>query len=798
MKILLINPPLTKIIESDMPKELESGMDFLPPLGILYLAGYLLKFTNHQVKILDCPVENISHNEINSKIIEENPDVVGITVLTFSLIDVFLIAKAIKKINPQIKIILGGPHTYIYPEETVANDFVDYAVVGEGEKTLAELLDNFDNKEKLRNIKGLVFKDGDKIINTGKRDLIMDLDQLPFPARKLTPYKKYYSIVAKKNPTTIMFTSRGCPYQCLFCDRPYMGKIFRARSAQKVVAEFEEIEKMGIKEVFIYDDTFTIDRQRVMDICRLILEKGIKLNWDVRARVNTVDEEMLLMMKRAGCTRIHYGVEAGTEKTLQILRKNITIPMVKTAFALTKKAGIETAGYFMIGSPHETADDIKATIKLAKELFPAYVHFSVTTPFPATDLYFKGLNEGVIKKDYWREFSKNPRPDFLPPAWEENFSRDELFSMLIAAYRSYYLSPRYILRRISELRSWDNLKNNFRAGIKLLKLVIRNSPFYKPLKIISKKYYFLISLLLIIIIAKKINWPATIQLLRAINYPLLIFGMISTVPCLFIRAWRWNYLKKKQGIIYKVTESFKIYVAALGFASITPGRIAELIKIYYLKAKGYKSGESLVSVIMDRLFDLFFLLLFSLIGLIFFFGRYFEKFYLVYILIILLIISVLTVIKNKNLRKFIKKIFYQLMPSGLADEVDIFKTGLKTYDYHTYFGGFVITSLSWLIYSGQIYLFGLAINLTGVTFPQLITAVAIASFLSLLPISFLGIGTREAALIILLGPLVKSTESLILLSEIILLNFILISLSGAIMTAFKPVPFKKINLNLPQ
>jgi radical SAM superfamily enzyme YgiQ (UPF0313 family) len=298
----------------------------------------------------------------------------------------------------------------------------------------------------------------------------MDLDKLPFPARSLTPFKKYYSIIARKNPTTTMFTSRGCPYQCLFCDRPHLGKIFRARSAQNVVDELAEISGMGIEEVFIYDDTFTIDRQRVVDICNLLLQKNIKLNWDIRARVNTVDEDLLLLMKKAGCTRIHYGVEAGTEKILKVLRKGISIEMVRKAFELTKKASIETAGYFMIGSPTETMDDIKETIKLARELFPDYVHFSVLTPFPATDLYLKGIAEGIIKKDYWREFSANPQADFDPPAWEENFSRKELFKILVGAYRSYYLAPRYILRRIKEIKNWDNLKNNLKAGIKLLKI----------------------------------------------------------------------------------------------------------------------------------------------------------------------------------------------------------------------------------------------------------------------------------------------------------------------------------------
>ena len=162
----------------------------------------------------------------------------------------------------------------------------------------------------------------------------------------------------------------------------------------------------------------------------MFCKKNIKLNWDIRARVNTIDKELLKLMKKAGCTRIHYGVEAGTEKILKVLRKGINLQQVKNAFKLTKQAGIETAGYFMIGSPTENLDDIKATINLSKELFPDYVHFYVTTPFPATELYFKGLQDNIIKKDYWKEFSRNPQPGFKPPAWEENFTRDELFKIL--------------------------------------------------------------------------------------------------------------------------------------------------------------------------------------------------------------------------------------------------------------------------------------------------------------------------------------------------------------------------------
>lgn len=475
MKILLINPPIKNTIESDMPKELESGMDFLPPLGLMYIASYVKDKTNYEIEILDCPVENINYSNLKNKLEQIKPDVVGITTMTFTLIDVMQTAKIIKQLNPEIKIVLGGPHVNIYPSQTLQNKEIDFLVLGEGEQAFVDLLNNINNKNELEKIQGLVFRNNQEIINTGARPLIQNLDSLPHPARELTQYKKYFSVVAQKNPTTTMFTSRGCPYKCLFCDRPHLGKVFRARSAANVVDEMVKIKEMGIQEIFIYDDTFTINRQRVVNICNLILERRLKISWDIRARVNTVDKELLKLMKTAGCTRIHYGVEAGTPKILKVLRKGITLEQVKQAFKLTRQVGIETAGYFMFGSPTETKEDIQQTIQLAKELFPDYVHFSVLTPFPATDLYFQGLQQGIIKKDYWSDFSKNPELNFNPPAWEENFTRDELFKILITAYKNYYLTPKYVLKRLKELKSWNSIKNNFRAGFRLLNLALKNT-----------------------------------------------------------------------------------------------------------------------------------------------------------------------------------------------------------------------------------------------------------------------------------------------------------------------------------
>jgi len=470
MKILLISPPIENTIASIMPKELEEGLDFLPPLGLMYIAAYINRETSHEVEILDCPVENISHEQLREEIKKRNPDAVGITAMTFTLIDVMETAKVVKEVNPLIKIILGGPHVIIFPEETIQNQNIDFLVLGEGERAIKPLLANIEDFDELKKVKGLVFKENGITINTGRADLIENLDDLPFPARCLTPYQKYFSIVSSRKPVTTMFTSRGCPYNCLFCDRPSLGKMFRARSAKSVVDEMEECEKMGIKEIFIYDDTFGVNRQRVLDICNGVINRGLNIAWDIRTRVNTVDREVLESLKRAGCQRIHYGVEAGTQRVLNVLRKGITLKQVEDAFRITREVGIETAAYFMLGSPTETKEEMFQTIKLMKKINPDYSQITITTPFPATDLYVMARMEGIMVSDVWRDFAKNPRPGFVPPVWDKELSHFELLSLLKSAYRSFYFRPGYILKKISRLKSPGELFRKARGAFKLLRI----------------------------------------------------------------------------------------------------------------------------------------------------------------------------------------------------------------------------------------------------------------------------------------------------------------------------------------
>ncbi len=468
MRVLLINPPRINEIIGNNPPIIEEERGHNPPLGLLYIAAYLQRYTDHDVSIIDSQVEELDYDSLSTRIASAKPDVVGITAMTMTMIDVVKTVEVVKKLNKESKIVLGGPHVHLFPEETINLKDVDYLVLGEGEETFKELLENIDNPSRLRKMPGIVFKANGDIINTGIRSAIKDLDKLPFPARHLVPYEKYTSLLLKGDIATTVFTSRGCPYKCSFCDRPHLGKVFRARSAKNVVDELEECYKMGIKDFLFYDDTFTVNRRRVIDICNEIIRRELNINWDIRTRVDTVDEEMLRHLKDAGCQGIHYGVEAGTEKVLKVLNKGISIERARQVFDLTRRYGIPILAYFMIGNPEETRMDVYTTFKVMKELNPDYVHLTIFTPFPGTKIYLDGLRSGRIKRDYWREFAKCPIPEFVPPHWDEIFTREELQELIKEGYKHFYIRPSYILKRILRVRSLYELRRKGSAGLKVL------------------------------------------------------------------------------------------------------------------------------------------------------------------------------------------------------------------------------------------------------------------------------------------------------------------------------------------
>lgn len=459
MRICLINVPNTYELVGNDPVIIKDQQGVYPPLGILYIAA-VLKNRGFEVHVIDAQATGDDHEEVAEKVLQMKPDLVGITAMTFTLVDCKLVVQGIRK-RLKTKIVIGGPHTAIYPDECFSPEGLDadYVVVGEGEKTLIRLAEDIE-----------LGKAKDKIYR--QLTFIEDLDELPFPARELTEMDRYYSVLSADTPTTTAFSSRGCPFSCAYCDRPALGKGFRAMSATRVADEMQWCQQNGIKEIFFYDDTFSVSMKRVMEICAEIKRRNIKIKWDVRTRVNVVNEDLLKNMKEAGCERIHFGVETANPRVVKELQKGTTNLQVEKAFDLCKKYGIKTLAYFMMGNPTETMEDVKETLALSRRVKPDFMQMTILSPFPATQIYLRALQEGVIEGDPWRDYARQINDNFRPPLWDQIYSRTELEQNLRWFYGQFYLQPSFIFDRVREVRNFGQFKRYASAGVSLLKMTM--------------------------------------------------------------------------------------------------------------------------------------------------------------------------------------------------------------------------------------------------------------------------------------------------------------------------------------
>lgn len=475
MKVLLLTPPTFNIIRESLPPVVEDASGTFPPLGLLYVAAYAESVPGCDVTVLDCQAEKLDYDRISQRIQQIEPDVVGIQVMTFTLIDAVNLARIIKRTVPGALVVFGGPHPTLYPFETVALDCVDAVVYGEGEYPFKKLLESVKAGRNLKNIHGIVSKNNPLPTDTSlPMSYIENLDDLKRPAWHLIDLKRYSSPMAANDSIITMMSSRGCPGKCIFCDRPQMGKRFRKRSAGNVVDEMSWCaENLDVSEIKFYDDTFSIDRRRVHDICDLIIQRGLHIKWEIRARIDTISPPLLEQLRNAGCVRIHYGVETGSARLQKRIKKNLDLNMVQQVFHATQEVGIETLGYFMIGLPTETRAELDQTISLIQSLPMDYAHIGIFTPYPGTEVYTKALQENFFKEDYWKKFAENPQPDFQPKYWTENFSEEELFVFLKKTYAGFYNRPQYILKRLLKVRSVNELLRKSIMGIKLIREVIR-------------------------------------------------------------------------------------------------------------------------------------------------------------------------------------------------------------------------------------------------------------------------------------------------------------------------------------
>lgn len=471
MKVLLINPPRLTSISSEVPTTVNAETNTIPPLGLMYLEAYLHAYApHHEVKIIDCLAEGYDHEDTADIIRREQPDLIGLTGHTHDLLDMLKVSENAKKVSPEIKVCWGGPHVSDFSMQTMRYNCVDICIPFEGEQPFCETVECLAKGKAPEDVPGVYYKKDGEILFTGKRPTVADLDKLPFPRRDILDYKKYHYVLGNADVTTTLITSRGCPYKCNFCNTPGHST-WRWRSAQSIANEMEECANLGINEIYIVDDTFNVRVKRTLELCDEIVKRGLKINWNIRARVNLITEETVAAMKKAGCTRVHIGVESGTDEGMKALNKELTTAQVRKGFNILKKSGMTTVCYFMIGCPHEkTVNDIIQTVNFAKELDPDYALFGVLTPYPQTALYDEGVRRGILDPNHWENFLKNPTPDFKPQVWTESFTPEQLAEYCDLCFKRFYLRPKQMFRKLLEIKGWKDLSRKLKAGWEIVKL----------------------------------------------------------------------------------------------------------------------------------------------------------------------------------------------------------------------------------------------------------------------------------------------------------------------------------------
>ncbi len=455
--------------QQPMSQKAAEKMGIFPSLALGALAA-LLRREHYPVGVLDLHAENLLVADAEGRVRDFDPQVVGLTCKTLGWPAVIQVARMVRRAAPKALVVVGGPHMSIYPEETLTWHCFDIAVAGDGEETLLEICDRIEHGGEPWDVPGTVARRPDgEVVHNPPRPWIRDLDRYPFTAFDLMPMDRYHCLTVLE-PMATMVTSRGCPWHCGYCSQVYSERM-RFRSPEHVVEEMAWLERrFGVREIVMFDETFTIGKARMMRFSEEVLRRGLRVVFNIRARVDTVDAEMLRALKRAGLRSIHMGVEAGTDRLLKIMNKQITRDQVEQAFRQAREAGIETRGYFMIGYPDATPHDIEETIRFACSLGLDWASFSVATILPATDLYRIARERGYVQGDPWRDYTlRGGGP--IPQLETETFTAEQLRRYRTRAYVSFYLRPELLLRKVARSEDWGEIREMLSGAVVLSEIV---------------------------------------------------------------------------------------------------------------------------------------------------------------------------------------------------------------------------------------------------------------------------------------------------------------------------------------
>ncbi len=448
------------------------------PINLAYLGAHLRK-EGYDVEIWDYEVEEYNEESLIKRIRDFEPSLIGISCFTPTVINAHTIAIAIKKNFPDTLIVVGGVHISALPAETL-EEFpqFDIGIMGEGEETLAELCKRVELRQPIERIEGTVYRTNGKTVVMNRRPPMKHLDAIPPPARDLLKIDLYkgqsHRGFSRDNlRITEIHTSRGCPVRCIFCASDVTsGRGVRFRSAEHVISEIKEcVEDFSFDHFVITDDTFNLNTPRLKKIMKAFVNYGV--TWSCNARVNTVSRELLQEMADSGCKGITFGVESGSPRILDLVKKHITVEQTKNAFKWSKAAGIKyVEADFILGShPSETMEDVNKSIQLIDEIEPDILSFSVIAPYPGTAVYDMMRSKNLLNNDIqWDNFVLFGKE----PAWRtENFSPDELVRIQNQVLRRFYFRPSYIYRQLFKKDSLSEWAYWIKGAMAFFKLMVK-------------------------------------------------------------------------------------------------------------------------------------------------------------------------------------------------------------------------------------------------------------------------------------------------------------------------------------
>lgn len=457
MKILLLNPTIRTgepIIRAERcQSKVISGI--WPPIALAYMAA-VLKHPTRTIEILDAVVLKMSYSQMLAEILKRAPNWIIVQNTTPTLPDDLRTARFIKQRLPDVHITFFGLHATVRPSEVVAQGWVDTAVLGEPEATILDLATLIDRGEtsSYGTVPGLAYQSGSAFNLSPKRELLADLDTLPFPDRSLLPNDSYVIPITQK-PFTIVKTSRGCPYSCIFCTSPaFYRTTWRTRSPGRVVEEMVAVhERYGINEFVLHSETFNAQTAWVEELCSLLIARRVGLRWMCNSRADGLTESLVTLMKEAGCWLVTLGIESGNAELLRRCGKRSTPAAARRAIALLKKADLKVIAYFLLGLPGETPLTARQTLQFALDTDPDYAHFYVVTPFPGTALFDYAQNKGYLTSLDWTRYYHGVSDVLSYP----QLSADRLTHLSKQFYRRFYFRPRRIVRELTELRTLKDL-----------------------------------------------------------------------------------------------------------------------------------------------------------------------------------------------------------------------------------------------------------------------------------------------------------------------------------------------------